>query len=84
MEKSVLCSHIGNVINKEINYSGKSKEKNLLSEVVHVRWTDWNSKLRRKCEFTKQRYIAIQIYTSTIIQDVPGGMCQTSGECSLC
>jgi len=30
----------------------------------------------------KQRHIYIYIYI--YIQGVPGGMCQTSGECSLC
>jgi len=66
LQKSVPCSHIGNVINNVINYSGKWG-KNVLSELVHNRWTAWRSKLRWKCEFTKKNHTAVQIYKSTII-----------------
>jgi len=37
----------------------------------------------RKYE-TKPVAISVKNHTHTHIQDVPGGMCKTSGECSLC
>ena len=35
-------------------------------------------------DFASQSKSHIYIYIYIYIQDVPGGMCQTSGECSLC
>jgi len=56
-----------------------------LRVLLFLRHSDfpWNIQLGCKT-FPPCIYIYIYTYICIYIQDVPGGMCQTSGGCSLC